>query len=603
MIRGPVFLRARRGTIGRRSEAEPARAGKKGHAMTRKNALLKHPAAALAIAIMAPVIGGCAGPAPSEEATAAPERMVAAAPPTAAGGELLAGEIPFLDGDRAVRAVRVLGPATGAALAPIVLRYGPGRPEIPAFVGKAAVASIDAGSASDADVTAAFAELGVRAIRPLMRSAGLWLVEDQGDGDGLDVASRLSARAGAALNESGSARLRHAVPDIYLRRRVLGDPFSPDDPSYPGQWFFKNLNMPEAWSYSKGDPSVTVVVIDSGCDMTHPDLASKMDPGKDVIDGDDDPTPAAGESDNAHGTACAGIIGAATNNSEGIASGCPECRLRCVRGIGDVAIPISSDVDAFNFALETNASVVSNSWGFADPIPVPKAIETAINNVFDTGRGGKGALVVFAAGNEAREVADDEILAVRGVLGIGAINNLDEETPFTNSGNSVDLVAPTGTLTTDISGPQGYDPGNYVNSFGGTSSACPVAASIGALLVSAAPDKTSQEIYDVLIKTARPAPYAVPDENGHDLVFGYGIIDPVKALRDVLGIVEEPDAGPPPADAGVVTPPDDDTDDGCGCSAPGRSTSSLSTQGALLIAASAALYRAGRRARRRRTRA
>jgi MYXO-CTERM domain-containing protein len=338
--------------------------------------------------------------------------------------------------------------------------------------------------------------------------------------------------------------------------------------------------MEEAWGFTKGDPTTTVVVIDSGCDMGHVDLVAKLDPGKDAIDGDDDPTYNPASPDNAHGTACAGLIGASTNNDEGIAGGCPECRVRCVRLVeAETMVPLSADVDAFNFALETGAAVVSNSWGFADPIPVPQALEDAINNVFDTGRGGLGALVLFAVGNDDREIANDELQAVRGVLGIGAINSFESETPFTNSGDAVDLVVPTGTLTTDISGPGGYADTDYSSNFGGTSSACPVAAGIAALVVGAAPSKTSAEIYEILIKTARKAPYAVPDATGHDAVFGYGIIDPVNALREALGVVEEvPDAG---ADAGPPPPPppadgDDEVDGGCDCSAAGSGRGSLS---------------------------
>jgi subtilisin family serine protease len=217
-------------------------------------------------------------------------------------------------------------------------------------------------------------------------------------------------------------------------------------------------------------------------------------------------------------------------------------------------------------------------------------LEDAINNVFDNGRGGLGALVLFAVGNDDREIANDELPAVRGVLGIGAINNLDSETAFTNYGDAIDLVAPTGTLSTDISGADGYSDKDYTSNFGGTSSACPVAAGAAALVVSAAPEKTSAELYDVLIKTATPAPYAVPDANGHDAVFGYGIIDPTNALKDVLGIQDPPDAG---ADAGPSpggASGGDDPDAGCDCATVGaRSSSGSSSLAARALAMALAL--------------
>ena len=352
--------------------------------------------------------------------------------------------------------------------------------------------------------------------------------------------------------------MQRAVPNLYLERRAFAA-HTPTDPRYPGQWYFANLKMPEAWGRTLGDDGTTIVVVDTGCDPDHPDLVSKLDPGLDVVDDDMDPSPNASEKGAAHGTSCAGLAAAATDNGEGMAGGCPACRLRCVRLLADAPVPVSADVDAFQFALEVDAAVVSNSWGFTQAMPVPQPLATAINNVFDHGRGGRGALVLFAMGNDDRTVGDDELTGVRGVLGIGAVNNFDEQTPFTNSGNSVDLVAPTGTLTADISGAAGEEPGDYTSLFGGTSSACPVAAGIAGLLVSAAPERTSQELYDILIKSARPAPFAEPDANGHDVIFGYGIIDPVKALDEVMG--------KPPGDAGADagSEPTDD-EGGCSCS-------------------------------------
>jgi len=102
-----------------------------------------------------------------------------------------------------------------------------------------------------------------------------------------------------------------------------------------------------------------------------------------VVSGDDDPSPVPTEVGAEHGTSCAGLVAASTNNGEGIAGACPECRMRCVRLLSDDPVPLGADVEAFDFAFQTDAAVVSNSWGFVDPIPVPAMLEDAINNVFD----------------------------------------------------------------------------------------------------------------------------------------------------------------------------------------------------------------------------
>jgi serine protease len=484
----------------------------------------------------------------------------------------------FSDGERRVEVERLGAAASarsGRALAPVRLRYPGGRTAL-AHVDHTAIVRLDP------DGEAALSGNGVRKVRPLMPSIGLWLVEDEGPGDGLDVAQRLGDRA------ARGGGLREALPNLHLRLKAFGEPFTPDDPRLPGQWYFEGLRMTEAWGRAKGDPATSIVIVDNGCDLAHPDLAAHLDPGRDVIDGDDDPTPEGDLVSANHGTACAGLAAAVTDNGVGIAGGCPECRLRCVRLLNDEPQPLSASIDAFQFALEVNASVVSNSWGYVDPIPVPQPLADAINNVFDQGRSGKGALVLFAAGNDDRDIADDELQAVRGVLTVGAVNHLEEQTQFTNRGNAVDLVAPTGTLSTDISGPGGASETDYTESFGGTSSACPVAAGVAGLLASAAPDRTAGELYDVMTGTARAAPYATPDDKGHDPIYGYGIIEPVAALDALLAPEQPP---PPPPDEPMAAPEEASDDAGCACAAVGTAPEGP----AGLVAAALALGWARRR--------
>lgn len=470
------------------------------------------------------------------------------------GGMALPETASFQEGAHEVR-VRRLGPPAvdklGRRLTPLELSYDHLVRPVPAAVDRTAIVWLDPALVDDrAAAVEATRGLSVRVLRPLMPSIGLWLVEDEGEADGVRVANRLMAPAARARG------IERATPNLYLRTRSYAEPFVPNDPEFAGQWYFDRLKMTEAWGLTRGDPSSTIVINDTGCDLAHADLVGKLDLGRDVIDDDDDPSFVPGEQGASHGTQCAGIAAADTDNGEGIAGGCPECRLRCVRLLANAPRPESDTVEAFDFALQVDAAVVSNSWGYVDPIPVPQAIADAINNVFANGRGGMGAMVLFAAGNDSRELGENEIEAVAGVLCIGAITQFDERTSFTNFGKPVDLVAPIGTVTTDI--------GGYTSSFGGTSSACPVAAGIAGLLTSAAPDRTAAELYQVLIDTARPAPLALPDEFGHDPVYGYGVIDPLTALQDGLGLDgngEDPDAGLAPA-------PADPTDDG-GCTVAG----------------------------------
>jgi len=402
------------------------------------------------------------------------------------------------------------------------------------------------------------------ALNPRLR---LYLVESADPAeDGLALAARLS-------NVDG---IESAIPDLHYERRLADFESPPNDPRYPGQWYLKKLQLERAWQVAVGNADTSIVVIDDGCDVQHPDLAPAMLGGLDLLDDDDDPSYTPNIAGNEHGTACSGIIAAVGNNKVGITGVCPTCTLRCVRLFdrSHALVPVSADVRAFNFAYETGAAVVSNSWGFAEPQPVPRLVRASIQELLDSGRGGKGALVVFAAGNENREIDDEEISAIPGVLNVGAVNNYDEAAPFSNYGKSLSVTAPTGTLTTDISGPDGSDKSDYTSLFGGTSSACPVVAGVAALLVSAVPERTGMEIAAALISSARSAPYATPDAMGHDPWYGQGIVDPSEALI-ALGVdvpkapVADKDAGADDRDSGKPDREPSKDDDGCGCSVPG----------------------------------
>jgi serine protease len=283
--------------------------------------------------------------------------------------------------------------------------------------------------------------------------------------------------------------------------------------------------------------------------MQHPDLQANLSGGTDVVDSDDDPSYQPNTKGNAHGTECAGLIAAQANNDIGIVGVCPECSLQCVRLLPaqGKAVPVSADLQAFDYALSAGAAVVSNSWGFAEVQPVPAPIRSLIEKLYSDGRDGRGTLVVFAAGNENRMLGADELEAIPGVLTVGATNNFDEATSFSNYGPSVDLVSPTGTVTTDISGADGDNDGDYTDLFGGTSSACPLAAGIAGLVMTANPALSAREVEQLLISTTRSAPYSTPDANGHDPIYGFGIIDPGAALRATLGVSDDE-----PMDAGVA---------------------------------------------------
>ena len=435
---------------------------------------------------------------------------------------------PFSDGARALVVVR--GARLGhddARVSAWLLDVDTGR-KAPVLLGHTVITRVGEGGSLPMDV---------RVVRELMPSLAMVLVESTRAPPFAEDAAALAARI-------------DGYPNLALRKRAAAA-FVPNDPRYPSQFYFDEIGIEDAWAISTGAADVEVLVADNGCDLLHPDLVAKMLPGFDPFDDDDDPTFEAGQG-NEHGTACAGIIAASTNNDTDIAGACPECRLRCARLLpaDNESSSVASDVLTFQFALDTDVDIVSNSWGFIDAIPVPAPLRDAIIEVSSNGRGGLGAIVVFASGNDSRLISEDELLAVEGVIGVGAVNNLGELTQFSNGGSAVDVVAPTGSITTDISGAGGADPGNVTTSFGGTSSACPVVAGVVGLLLAKDPTLTAQQVNDALIGTARQSIFATPSEQGHDDFYGFGLMQPAAALVFF----------DPPPEGGDVPPPE-----GCAC--------------------------------------
>jgi serine protease len=485
---------------------------------------------------------------------------VTAGPDGVLGG-VMVGESPndvvigsYRDGGR-VRTVTLRAAGAPAPWRAVTITEEETGRRYPAAIGASAIVRL----APTGEIDSVRQRHDLTAVRELLGSARLFLVDDT-SGDGLALASRLALSDDDAIEE--------VMPDLALERRRTAIPVPPNDPLYGGQWFYEKLHMEDVWATQSGTSDVTIVVVDNGCDTAHPDLVDKLDPGFDALEDDDDPMPPVVNGQmNDHGTACAGLVGASTNNEVGVAGMCPDCRVRCARLLPDdgALVPISDDADVFAWAIDIGAAVISNSWGFNTAVSVPFPLRNAMEAAFDNGRDGKGALVVFAAGNNASIINDDELCNVRGVLCVGAITTFDETTSFSNKGPPVDLVVYTGTYTTDISGPLGSDDSDYTTLFGGTSSACPVAAGAAALLVAERPEMTAQEISDVLIGTVRPAVYAVPDENGHDEEYGYGILD-IKAAYTSL-LPAGPDGGVDDDDGGEAEPePDVDDLDGCaGC--------------------------------------
>ncbi len=288
---------------------------------------------------------------------------------------------------------------------------------------------------------------------------------------------------------------------------------APNDPLYNLQWGHNNtgsaaqyngtagadMKVQQAWDITMGSPNIKIGVIDEGVDLTHPDLQANLLQGYNggtMTSNPGDGAPL--NPDRAHGTNCAGIIAAVANNNIGIAGVAPNCKIIpavIFEGngtyMGDAAVAAS-----FDYIRTQGADVISNSYGGGGS---SNAIDDAIHRAVTLGRNGKGCLVLFASGNNNADgvlypANNPEVISVGGVNMCSQRktgNSCDGENWWgANYGSGLDLVAPCVKIaTTDIQGSGGYNAsagvaGDYNNTFNGTSSACPNAAGVVALILS-----------------------------------------------------------------------------------------------------------------------
>ena len=343
----------------------------------------------------------------------------------------------------------------------------------------------------------------------------------------------------------------------------------PNDTLIGNQWHLKrsgsavagsDLNIETAWNYPaatgiRGN-GVRIGVVDDGLQTNHPDLAPNVDivNDKDWNGNDSDPSPGVGDD---HGTACAGNAAARGNNALGVSGTAPEATLVGMRLIA-AATTDAQEAEAESY-LPDLIQIKTNSWGPADTGdilegPGPLAL-AALQSATTSGRGGKGSIILWAAGNGA-DVGDnsnyDGYANSIYTIAIGATDSLGHRAYYSEPGSNLVVCAPsggnTGTLditTVDRTGADGYNSGstsgepadaNYTNSFSGTSSATPTAAGVVALMLQKNPALGWRDVQEILIRSAARPPGStgwVTNAAGipfnHD--FGAGLINATAAVN------------------------------------------------------------------------
>ncbi len=308
-------------------------------------------------------------------------------------------------------------------------------------------------------------------------------------------------------------------------------PEGPNDPYYSSEWHLAKIAAPLAWNTTSGSSSVIVAVLDTGCDPTHPDLASKYVPGWNTFDANDNWADVYG-----HGTAVAGTVAAATNNGVGVASVAGGCRIMPIRisssnGTGY----FSTMATGLTWAADHGARVANISYQASGSATVAAAAQYFMS---------KGGVVTMAAGNYSTvHITPDNPY----VLTVSATSSNDTLASFSDSGSDVDVCAPgVGIYTTNRGGTYG--------SWSGTSFAAPVTAGVAALVLSANPGLTGEQAQDIIKQSADDLGAIGPDS-----LYASGRVNAGKAVSLALGTGGTPDITPPtititnPIDGAVAT--------------------------------------------------
>lgn len=290
------------------------------------------------------------------------------------------------------------------------------------------------------------------------------------------------------------------------RRKRLA--YTPNDPMFSSAWHFGSVNAPAAWDFGVGSP-IIVAVLDTGVDITHPDLVNQIftnagevanngvdDDGNGYVDdvhgydfayNDNSPNDVFG-----HGTQCAGLIGSTMNNSLACTGLARNARILPLKSCLDSGYFYdSSTIPSYIYGANMGAKIFSMSY-FADGVTA--AEKTAMDYAVNAG------VLPFAAAGNANTAVTYYPAGYDNVVAVGALASNTARAGFSNYGSHVDICTPGVSLSTTTPG------GGTTTGFAGTSGACPVAAGCAAYTWSLQPSLTADQVRAIVEDTATEVP-------------------------------------------------------------------------------------------------
>ncbi|MDN4166581.1 S8 family serine peptidase [Cytophagales bacterium LB-30] len=313
--------------------------------------------------------------------------------------------------------------------------------------------------------------------------------------------------------------------------------YVPNDPAAQNgtQDYLQVIKAYDAWSLSKGDPSIIIGILDSGTKLDHEDLMENQylntqDPvngidddqdgyidnylGWDWADGDNNPSPG----NSGHGTFVAGVSSASADNRKGMAGTGFNSSYMPLKIFRSSTGTFNKGYEAIVYAADQGCKVINLSWGAAGNYS--QFAQDVINYAVLE----KDVVVVAAAGNTHAEL-DFYPASYDHVLSVGATYTNDILAGWATYSHKIDLVAP---------GHQVYST-NWTNTYSkdnGTSFSAPMVAGAAALLRARFPNLNALQIMERLRVTSDPSIYQIPENQAFLEKMGFGRLDMARAISE-----------------------------------------------------------------------
>jgi len=374
----------------------------------------------------------------------------------------------------------------------------------------------------------------------------------------------------AVVGQLDSPAIEFAYPLVPIEADL---DYTPNDPLFANQWHLSNTgqrggtagidaNLTGAWDIRvPGNSSrtvrgrdVVIGIVDDALEFTHPDIANRhrSDLSYDFKDNDRDPSPSSRDED--HGTAVAGVAAASGDNGIGVTGAAPEAYIAGLRLVGGATDEQVADALSWQ---NQEIDIYQNSWSPTSRLalkPVDPLTLTALQDGARNGRGGKGSIFVFSAGNNrepsfvnplgADNVNYNGYANSRYTIAVGAIDNTGMHAPYSEPGAPLLISAPGGTSdvgipTTGLVG-TGSIENDYRDDFEGTSAAAPLVAGTIALMLEANPELSWRDVQHILVETAVQNDQLNSDWviNGGGFhvnhLYGFGTIDAEAAVEAAI---------------------------------------------------------------------